>query len=51
MHSPSFSYTNPVIVSIFKHAIYVSAVLWIIGIALFLVLGATLAKRITLFNL
>jgi cytochrome oxidase Cu insertion factor (SCO1/SenC/PrrC family) len=51
MHSPEFSYTNPFIVAIFKHALFVSAVFWIIGIALVLVFACVLSKKIALFNL
>ena len=51
MHSPTFSYTNPLIVSIFKHALFVSAVFWIVGIALALIAISFLTKRISLFNL
>ena len=51
MHSPTFSYTNPFIVSIFKHALFVSAVFWIVGIALALIAISFLTKRIPLFNL
>ena len=51
MHSPTFSYTNPFIVSIFKHALFVSAVFWIVGIALALIAISFLTKRISLFNL
>jgi cytochrome oxidase Cu insertion factor (SCO1/SenC/PrrC family) len=51
MHAPTFSYTNPFIVSIFKHALFVSAIFWIIAIALVLIAASFVTKRISLFNL
>jgi len=51
IHAPTFSYTNPFIVSIFKHAVFISAIFWIIGIALVLIAASFATKRIALFNL
>lgn len=43
--------TNPLVVSIFRHALLLTAVLWILGIGLVFVLAAAATKRIYYFNL
>jgi cytochrome oxidase Cu insertion factor (SCO1/SenC/PrrC family) len=43
--------TSPTVVTLFKHSLYVTSVLWIIGIALVLVLVTVLLKRTGSFNL
>jgi len=42
---------NPIVVSLFRHHLYVSSVYWIIAIALLVLLGATFARRLNTFNL
>jgi hypothetical protein len=42
---------NPIVVSLFRHHLYVSSVYWIIGIALLCLLGATFTGRLNTFNL
>lgn len=42
---------NPLVVSIFRHALFFSSVLWILGIGLAVLLVATLLKRVFMFNL
>ncbi|MGC2484670.1 MAG: SCO family protein [Acidimicrobiales bacterium] len=51
MGNDNISLTNPTIVSIFHHHLYVTSIYWIIGIGLVLLLGATLLRRLTTFNL
>lgn len=43
--------TSPSVVTLFKHSIYVTSVLWIIGIALVIVVASALLKRTNTFNL
>jgi len=42
--------TNQLVVSLFRHSVYVTSVYWIIGSALVLLLGATLLGRLNRFN-
>ncbi|HEY1825110.1 MAG TPA: SCO family protein [Acidimicrobiales bacterium] len=51
MGKNTLSLTNPFVVSIFHHHLYVTSVYWIIGIGLVLLLAATLLRRLTTFNL
>ena len=52
MGNPSpIDLTNPLVVALFRHSIYVTGVLWIIAIALVLLLGAVLLGRVGTFNL
>jgi cytochrome oxidase Cu insertion factor (SCO1/SenC/PrrC family) len=52
MSNPSpIDLTNPLVVALFRHSIYVTGVLWIIAIALVLLLGAVLLGRVGTFNL
>lgn len=43
--------TNPTVVAIFKHSVYVTSVFWIIAIALVLVIASALLGRTGTFNL
>ncbi len=45
------SLTNNLVVSLFRHHLYVTSIYWIIGIGLVLLLGATLLRRLNRFNL
>ncbi len=47
----AISLTNPLIVSLFHHRLYVASVYWIIAIGLALLLVATLSHRAGTFNL
>jgi cytochrome oxidase Cu insertion factor (SCO1/SenC/PrrC family) len=51
MGQNNVSLTSPIVVSIFRHHLYVSSIYWIIGIALVLLLGATFLRRLNTFNL
>ncbi len=51
MFKENISLTNPTIVALFHHHLYVTSIYWIIGIGLVLLLGATLLRRLTTFNL
>jgi cytochrome oxidase Cu insertion factor (SCO1/SenC/PrrC family) len=51
MGQNNVSLTNPLVVSLFHHSIYVTSVYWIIAIALALLLGATMLRRLNSFNL
>ncbi len=51
MGQDNISLNNPTIVSLFHHHLYVTSIYWIIGIGLVLLLGATLLRRLTVFNL
>jgi hypothetical protein len=51
MFKDNVSLNNPLVVSLFHHDVYVSALYWIIGIALLALLGATLLRRLNTFNL
>ncbi len=42
---------NPLVVSIFRHALFLSSVLWILGIGLVLLVTALVTKRVYVFNL
>lgn len=50
MGQNNVSLLNPIVVSLFRHHLYVSSVYWIIGIALAILLAATFARRLTTFN-
>jgi len=43
--------TNPIVAQLFRHSVYVTSVYWIIGLALLLLLGATVLRRLSTFNL
>jgi cytochrome oxidase Cu insertion factor (SCO1/SenC/PrrC family) len=43
--------TSPTVVALFKHSIYITSVLWIIGVALALVVATALLRRTGTFNL
>jgi cytochrome oxidase Cu insertion factor (SCO1/SenC/PrrC family) len=45
------SVTDDLVVSLFRHHLYVTSIYWIIGIGLVLLIGATLLRRLNLFNL
>jgi cytochrome oxidase Cu insertion factor (SCO1/SenC/PrrC family) len=51
MSKDNVSLNNPIIVSLFRHSVFVSSVYWIIAIALLVLLGATLLRRLSTFNL
>jgi cytochrome oxidase Cu insertion factor (SCO1/SenC/PrrC family) len=51
MFKDNVSLNNPIVVALFRHDVYVSSVYWIIAIALALLLGATLSRRLSTFNL
>jgi cytochrome oxidase Cu insertion factor (SCO1/SenC/PrrC family) len=51
MGQNNVSLTNPIVVSVFRHHLYVTSIYWIIGIALLVLLGATLLRRLNTFNL
>jgi cytochrome oxidase Cu insertion factor (SCO1/SenC/PrrC family) len=51
MFKNNVSQDNPIVVSLFRHDVYVTAVYWIIAIALAALLGATLLRRLNTFNL
>jgi cytochrome oxidase Cu insertion factor (SCO1/SenC/PrrC family) len=51
MGKNNVSLLNPIVVSLFRHHLYISSVYWIIGIALVCLLGATFARRLNTFNL
>jgi cytochrome oxidase Cu insertion factor (SCO1/SenC/PrrC family) len=51
MGQNNVSLTNPIVVALFHHSVYVTSVYWIIGIALVLLLSATLSRRLNTFNL
>jgi cytochrome oxidase Cu insertion factor (SCO1/SenC/PrrC family) len=42
---------NPLVVAIFRHALLVTGVAWILGVGLVIVIGAALSRRIFVFNL
>ncbi len=42
---------NPLIVSLFRHDLFGTAIYWIVGIGLLLLLGGVLTKRVGAFNL
>src|SRR6202453_1137537 len=50
MGQNNVSLTSPIVVSIFRHHLYVTSIYWIIGIALVLLLGATFMRRLNTFN-
>jgi cytochrome oxidase Cu insertion factor (SCO1/SenC/PrrC family) len=43
--------TNTLVVSLFRHDLFDTAIYWIVGLGLVLLLGAVLTKRVGLFNL
>ncbi|MFZ0768881.1 MAG: SCO family protein [Acidimicrobiales bacterium] len=51
MFKSNVTVTNPLVVALFHHAVYVTSVYWIIALALAVLLGATLLRRLTMFNL
>lgn len=51
MGQNNVSLTSPIVVSIFRHHLYVTSIYWIIGIALVLLLGVTFLRRLNTFNL
>jgi cytochrome oxidase Cu insertion factor (SCO1/SenC/PrrC family) len=51
MHLGGFDLTNALAVSLFHHAVFVSAVVWIIGIAVAILAVTALRKKIPTFNL
>ena len=52
MGNPSpIDLTNPLVVALFRHSVYVAAVLWIIAIGLAILLGAVLLRKVSTFNL
>src|ERR1700691_3468200 len=51
MGQNNVSVTNTLVVALFRHHLYVTSIYWIIGIGLVLLLGATLLRRLTTFNL
>jgi cytochrome oxidase Cu insertion factor (SCO1/SenC/PrrC family) len=51
MFKDNVSLNNPLVVALFHHDVYISAVYWIIAVALALLLGATLLHRLSTFNL
>ncbi|MGA7835372.1 MAG: SCO family protein [Acidimicrobiales bacterium] len=51
MFHNNVSLTNNLVVTVFRHHLYATAVYWIIGIGLVLLLGATLLRRLNRFNL
>ena len=51
MGKNNVSLLNPIVVALFRHHLYISAVYWIIGIALVLLLGATFTRRLNTFNI
>ena len=51
MSRNNVSVNNPIVVSLFRHNVYVSSVYWIIAVALIILLGATLLRRLNTFNL
>jgi cytochrome oxidase Cu insertion factor (SCO1/SenC/PrrC family) len=50
MGQNNVSLLNPIVVSLFRHHLYISSVYWIIGIALAVLLGATFTRRLNTFN-
>ena len=50
MGKNNVSLLNPIVVTLFRHHLYVSSVYWIIGIALVLLLVATFTGRLNTFN-
>ncbi|MFI5036420.1 MAG: SCO family protein [Acidimicrobiales bacterium] len=51
MSSHPVSLTNPFVVQLFHHALYVSGILWLAGLATVLIVVEVLTKRILSFNL
>jgi cytochrome oxidase Cu insertion factor (SCO1/SenC/PrrC family) len=51
MGQNNVSLTSPIVVSIFRHHLYVTSIYWIIGIALVLLLAVTFLRRLNTFNL
>jgi cytochrome oxidase Cu insertion factor (SCO1/SenC/PrrC family) len=51
MFKNNVSVDNPIVVALFHHSVYVASVYWIIAIALVVLLGATLLRRLNTFNL
>ena len=51
MFSNNVSLTNPSVVTLFRHHLYVTSLYWIIGIGLVALLAATLTGRLNSFNL
>ena len=50
MGKNNVSLLNPIVVTLFRHHLYVSSVYWIIGIALVVLLVATFTGRLNTFN-
>lgn len=46
-----YSYTNPLVTNAFIHSVFLNSVLWIIGIAFVVMVGAVATRRVLLFNL
>ena len=46
-----YSYTNPLVTNAFTHSVFVTSMLWIIGIAFVVMVGAVATRRVLLFNL
>jgi cytochrome oxidase Cu insertion factor (SCO1/SenC/PrrC family) len=51
MFKDNVSLNNPLVVALFHHDVFVTSVYWIIAIALAVLLGATLSRRLSTFNL
>ncbi len=43
--------TNQLVVNLFRHSVYVTAVYWIVALALVILIVAALSGRLTTFNL
>jgi hypothetical protein len=50
-HSNNVSLTDPIVVTLFRHHLYVTSIYWIIGVGIALLLGATFLRRLNTFNL
>jgi len=51
MGGSSFSSTNPLVVSLFRHSGFETSVSWIIAIALVMLVVASVLRRVNTFNL
>lgn len=51
MGGSSFTNTNPLVVSLFHHSAFETSAAWIIEMALVLLVGASVLRRVTTFNL
>ncbi|HEY5302473.1 MAG TPA: SCO family protein [Acidimicrobiales bacterium] len=51
MGSNTYSIKNPLVTSMFIHSVFVTSVMWIIGIAFVMMVAAVASRRVLVFNL